>query len=208
MSSHHIIRDEQEPALIIHKVNPLQWPIVLELLGWSPTVIVSEEAVDMLLDHGHKIDMVFCSTTRVTEFEQKLESQAPIKIQGCKSDDFLELAMTYLEDGNHKAVHVITAYDELFPQLKYFVATRLEVVIFTDNQKHILYRSAIFKKWLPAFSQLALIPLDESALVTTRGFDHDLDQESVMEGIELKKKLEGEISIHFTHQPALITENL
>ena len=41
MSSHHIVKEKQEPALYIHQLGDFNEEFLGQLLEWSPTVIVA-----------------------------------------------------------------------------------------------------------------------------------------------------------------------
>ena len=45
MSSHHIARDDQEPALIIANGEMCSQELLGQLLEWSPLVIVLDSAI-------------------------------------------------------------------------------------------------------------------------------------------------------------------
>ena len=57
MSSHHIIRDEQEPALLLMQTHH-RWDLINQLLEWSPTLIVFEQAAEEVLSRGVKVDLL------------------------------------------------------------------------------------------------------------------------------------------------------
>ena len=57
MSSHHIIRDKQEPALIIANGEACSLDMVEQLLEWSPTVIVLDGAIERVVSLGIKVDV-------------------------------------------------------------------------------------------------------------------------------------------------------
>ena len=63
MSSHHIVRDEQEPALLIDDASVIHFEFVELLLEWSPRVMVTSNAIDEVLNWGVKIDG-HCQTRR------------------------------------------------------------------------------------------------------------------------------------------------
>ncbi len=46
MSSHHIVRDDQEPALIIANGEACSAELLGQLLEWSPLVIVLDSAIE------------------------------------------------------------------------------------------------------------------------------------------------------------------
>lgn len=58
MSSHHIIRENQEPALIIDDYDVISEDMLGQLLEWSPTVITNESGYLKLLLAGIKVDYI------------------------------------------------------------------------------------------------------------------------------------------------------
>ena len=58
MSSHHIIREKQEPALLIVDLLDFDLENLGQLLEWSPTVIVLKDAVEKVYSLGLKIDVI------------------------------------------------------------------------------------------------------------------------------------------------------
>ena len=49
MSSHHIVRDDQERALIIGNGQACSKELMGQLLEWSPLVIVLDSAIERVL---------------------------------------------------------------------------------------------------------------------------------------------------------------
>ncbi|BDD00109.1 hypothetical protein [Persicobacter psychrovividus] len=58
MSSHHIIRDNQEPALLILQLAPTDEAFLDQILEWSPTVITTTDYYERVIMHGIKVDLV------------------------------------------------------------------------------------------------------------------------------------------------------
>ena len=78
MSSHHIVRDEQEPALLIDDPFALQLDFIELLLEWSPTVVVTANALDEVLHWGIKIDVVIAHISDVKRIKPRIQDQRPI----------------------------------------------------------------------------------------------------------------------------------
>lgn len=58
MSSHHFVKEGQEPALVILDWNEDLAIIAAQLMEWQPKLVVSKEALDLLLMDGFKPDAV------------------------------------------------------------------------------------------------------------------------------------------------------
>ncbi|MFN8340999.1 MAG: hypothetical protein U0V64_04955 [Cyclobacteriaceae bacterium] len=56
MSSHHIVRENQEPALVVWDL--VRYEDLAEFLEWSPLVIVTEQSMELVLSWGIRIDVV------------------------------------------------------------------------------------------------------------------------------------------------------
>ena len=56
MSSHHIVREKQEPALLILSLEGFEYENLGQILEWSPTVIVQQEIYEIADSLAFKID--------------------------------------------------------------------------------------------------------------------------------------------------------
>ena len=109
MSSHHIVREKQEPALLVLGLHSFSFELLGQLLEWSPTVIAVPATAKVLHDNGIKIDWI------IAESRYK-PLQLDIKIMPAGNDSPVEAALKYLVTNSYPAVNVVT--DEL--QLKDF----------------------------------------------------------------------------------------
>ena len=55
MSSHHIVREKQEPALLVLGLDSFPAELLGQLLEWNPTVIATQLTAKSLNDYGIKI---------------------------------------------------------------------------------------------------------------------------------------------------------
>ena len=56
MSSHHVVREKQEPALLVLGLDGFDDELLGQLLEWSPTVITTQQIAERLNAYGIKID--------------------------------------------------------------------------------------------------------------------------------------------------------
>ena len=98
MSSHHIDRDDQEPALIIANGAACSEELLGQLLEWSPLVIVLDSAIERVLELGIKVDVLLGDFDRGFDPQFYKESQYPIEIVHTPNQDKtdLEKAFDYL----------------------------------------------------------------------------------------------------------------
>src|SRR6187402_2082275 len=80
MSSHHIVRDDQEPALIIANGAACSSELLGQLLEWSPLVIVLDSAIERVIKLGIKVDVLLGDFDRGFDPQEFIQSQHPIEI--------------------------------------------------------------------------------------------------------------------------------
>ena len=105
MSSHHFVKEQQEPAVFILEVEGISFETVAPLLEWSPTLLVAQEAVEVVLSWGIKIDVVLGTLEFQTENRQLLEEQYPLRFLTVSTGSTLEEGVHYLLASQHKGVH-------------------------------------------------------------------------------------------------------
>lgn len=58
MSSHHFVREDQEPGLFIYEWVDNAKELIDQLAQWAPKIVVHEQALEQFLIHGFKVDVV------------------------------------------------------------------------------------------------------------------------------------------------------
>ncbi len=151
MSSHHFVKEGQEPALFI--LEALSFEILQPLLEWVPTVMVADCVVEEVLQWGIKIDIVLQHHVPLPELEEKLANQTPIQIVRCKADVLGEGLHFLIQNYNSTPVNIMAIPDaELLRSLDKFIL-QLQIGIFCKTEKWSAIVSA-FEKWLPAGSRI------------------------------------------------------
>jgi hypothetical protein len=157
MSSHHIIREDQEPALLIFHAHAISFEKVQELLEWMPTVIVLANQVETVIGWGIKMDIVLAPVEELEIWNNKLVDQAPIKILSYNPDeDPLLAALNFVSDSKAAAVNcLLDSKDELI-KIESFV--KLDVEAFIDKKLWRWVKTGHFEKWIPGNTKLFLLP--------------------------------------------------
>lgn len=137
MSSHHIIREKQEPALYIHYLGAFNEEYLGQLLEWSPTLIVSAAVYEKAISLGLKVDVVVSSNDQ--------DFQENTKVIYAKSEE-LDAVLDYLISENYSAVNVIDSKSELRELGSYI--EEINIVVFTETEKSYAIKSG-FKVWKP-----------------------------------------------------------
>jgi len=189
MSSHHIVRDDQEPALIIANGASCNSELMGQLLEWSPLVIVLDSAIERVLDLGIKVDVLLGDFDRNFNPEVYIEHQYPLEIIHTPNQDKtdLEKAFDYLIEKGHKAVNVIWATgkraDHTLTNITNIVQYRdqLKIVVIDDHSKVFLLHTK-FDKWYTANTIISLIPVGKVSGITTKNLFYSLDNEELQIG--------------------------
>ena len=137
MSSHHIVREKQEPALIILSAQNFEEEYLGQLLEWSPTVLVAENVIEEVQSLGIKIDII---VSRNINYQS---SQENVKIIFSESDT-LEDGLKHLIAEGYPAVNIIGNHFETKDYL--FYADLIDLVIFDQDKKIYPIKSG-FSKW-------------------------------------------------------------
>jgi thiamine pyrophosphokinase len=189
MSSHHIVRDDQEPALIIANGEACKQELMNQLLEWSPLVIVLDSAIERVIDLGIKIDVLIGDFDRGFNPEDYLEKQYPLEIVRASDQVYtdLEKAFQYLIQRSIPAVNVIWATgrraDHTITNIASIAKFKddLKIVIYDDYSK--IYRLPnLFKKWYEKETIISLIPVGQVNGITTDNLVYPLNEESLILG--------------------------
>jgi thiamine pyrophosphokinase len=180
MSSHHFVKEDQEPALLIADAKAASYNQVQELLEWSPTILVLEQTLLRVLTWGIKMDVVIVESAHLQAIQPLLFDQNPVKILTCESgEDPMELGMRYLSQHPYKSVNILGGS---FADFQKFT-TAMDVVFFQNCLRWAFIRNAKYEKWLPAgrilqvafdlLQDAEIIKINEDGLFTlsrNRGF--------------------------------------
>jgi thiamine pyrophosphokinase len=217
MSSHHIVRDEQEPALIIANGQSCSFELMGQLLEWSPIVMVLDGAIHRVLELGIKIDVVLGDFDKTENWEELLANQQPVEVVHTpdqnKTD--LEKGLDYLIAKGHKAVNILWATgkraDHAINNLSTLVKYKNQItIVMLDDHSRIFNLSNHFTKWYPANYNISLIPLGSVHGLTTTGLQYNLNNEDLHLGQRTsssnKTQEDGLVTINFESGNLLLME--
>lgn len=156
MSSHHIVREDQEPALLILNAHAISFEKVQELLEWMPTVIVLANQIETVLGWGIKVDIVLTPFNDLEDWKNKLIDQAPIKFLTYNAvEEPLTIAFHLLTASSATAVNCLLDDKRQMIQIESFAG--LDVEVFVDKKLWRWIKSGHFEKWIPANTKLFLL---------------------------------------------------
>ena len=189
MSSHHIVRDDQEPALIIANGASCNPELLGQLLEWSPLVIVLDSAMERVLELGIKVDVLLGDFDRGFDPNYYKEKQYPLEIVHTpdqnKTD--LEKAFDYLIERKIPAVNVVWATgkraDHTITNITNITQYRdlLKIVVLDDHSKIFLLPKK-YEKWYPKNTTISLIPIGQVTGIHSKNLFYPLENDTLAIG--------------------------
>jgi len=189
LSSHHIVRDDQEPALIIANGAACNPELLGQLLEWSPLVIVLDSAIERVMEMDIKVDVLLGDFDRGFDANYYKEKQYPLEIVHTPDQDKtdLEKAFDYLIERKIPAANVVWATgrraDHTITNLTNIVRYRdkLKIVILDDHSKVFLLPKK-FEKWYTANTPISLIPIGHVSGIHSENLFYPLKDDSLTIG--------------------------
>ena len=156
MSSHHFVKEDQEPALLILNEKAISFERVQELLEWSPTVIVADQAIEKVIGWGVKIDLVLCAESKVDSYKESLSDQAPLQFISYRNEnESISTTYFFLKAEKYKAVNILIDHASQFDSIQTF--TGIDVEVFYQNKRWVYVHSK-FEKWVAMGTQFYIYP--------------------------------------------------
>lgn len=194
MSSHHVVRDLQEPALIIANGAACTEDLLNQLLEWSPYIVVLDGAMHRVLQLGIKVDVLLGDFDRnAHRFEEISTLQHPIEIVHTpdqnKTD--LEKAIDFLIEKEHRAVNVVWATgrraDHTFTSIANIIRYYNRITVtFLDDYSTIYQlpkHPEVFQKWYSKDNIISLVPIGDVDGISTENLLYNLNNESLKLGV-------------------------
>lgn len=156
MSSHHVVRENQEPALLIEDLFLIEEEDLGQLLEWSPTLVIGNNTVDALEARGYKFDVIL---TKIPVNH----SQENVKVVSYHAN-FLESALAYLVENHYHAVNIITDKIDFIRYLPYL--SQINIVLLSGGMRYYFVTTG-FTKWKASGESIRLYTLNQE--ITTNG---------------------------------------
>ena len=194
MSSHHIIREKQEPALVLHDLDNINMEYLGQLLEWSPTIVALEQCLEATDIVGIKVDYSIVHPANLEKWQETLQ-QGPVTFSASDSPSIYN-AVKLLTDKGHEAVNIIA--DKLTTEdFKQIVNAQLipDISLIKASQKILLQHSNSFKKWYAKGEKVQVLSLGDELAITSRGFESNV-QNCSGKTHEFETSREGEIELN------------
>ena len=184
MSSHHIIREGQEPALIIANGESCSNELLGQLLEWSPFVVVLDGAINRVLELGIKIDVLLGDFDSKNHAVEQIQAQQKIEIVHTPDQNKTDLqkGIEFLIARNFDAVNIIWATgrraDHNLSNITDIVRYKQQInIVLHDDYSKIFQLPKRYQKWYVKDTVLSLMPVGVVSGVTTQGLNYNLQND-------------------------------
>jgi len=184
MSSHHIIREGQEPALIIANGESCSNELLGQLLEWSPFVVVLDGAINRVLELGIKIDVLLGDFDSKNHAVEQIQAQQKIEIVHTPDQNKTDLqkGIEFLIARGFDAVNIIWATgrraDHNLSNITDIVRYKSQInCVLHDDYSKIFQLPKRYQKWYTQGTALSLMPVGIVNGVTTQGLLYNLQND-------------------------------
>ncbi len=189
MSSHHIVRDKQEPALLIANGEACNPELLGQLLEWSPTVVVLDSAIWRVLDLGIKVDVLLGDFDGNLDLDSIRAQQYPLDIVHTPDQNKTDLdkGIEYLIERGYPAVNIVWATgrraDHCLTNMTNIVRYKSQIrIVMIDDHSKIFPLVGRFEKWYEAGTPISLIPVGTVTGFTSEGLKYNLQDATLTLG--------------------------
>lgn len=217
MSSHHIIREGQEPALIIANGESCSNELLGQLLEWSPFVVVLDGAINRVLELGIKIDVLLGDFDSKNHAVEQIQAQQKIEIVHTPDQNKTDLqkGIEFLIARNFDAVNIIWATgrraDHNLSNITDIVRYKQQInIVLHDDYSKIFQLPKRYQKWYVKDTVLSLMPVGTVSGVTTQGLSYNLQNDVLTLGYRTSSSnsaaQDGQVMIEHTEGDLLMME--
>lgn len=201
MSSHHVVRDKQEPALIIANGEACSMTLLNDLLEWNPFVVVLDGAIHRVLNLNIKVDVLLGDFDRNEVSESKIrEIQDAVEIVYTPDQDKtdLEKAIDFLIERGHRAANIVWATgrrsDHTIGNTTNLVRFRNKITLTILDDYSTVYllpkSPEVFQKWYAKGTPISLIPVGDVSGLTTENLVYNLTDDTLSLGYRISSSNE------------------
>ncbi len=145
MSSHHFVKEKQEPALLILADASFDENLVAQLLEWAPIVFVEDRCLPLINHNPIKIDYVIQCSMSDEELDSWIAFQENVQVLKIKLDNKIQETIQFLKSDNHEALSIV-GHDCKLEQLILENEEKLNIIFYSSSYK-VFSKEKHFKKW-------------------------------------------------------------
>ncbi|MFM8493052.1 MAG: thiamine diphosphokinase [Bacteroidota bacterium] len=206
MSSHHFVRDRQEPTLLVANGDACSQDLLTSLLEWCPYILALDGAYDRLralniavdavlgdLDSVRSVDAVLGDLDSVRSISPTKGAPTPaagkpevlFRPDPDKTD--LQKGLDFLIERGHHSAHIIWASggrsDHFLTHFSILAeyGRRITLNMIDDHCRTFLL-PRVFRKWFAAGTQLSLMPMGRAEGIVTHNLVYPLHGETLEVG--------------------------
>lgn len=146
MSSHHFVKEQQEPALLVLNTDQVIYRHIAGLLEWMPTVVVTQETVYKVISWGIKVDQILADRNFQMDNKDLLEEQYPVEFIDIGEGTCLSAGLEHLIAGGHHAANIIQ-WDQYRAQELETYLTRLDLAFIDGPIRYFPAKNGSIKRW-------------------------------------------------------------
>ena len=206
MSSHHFVKENQEPALIIDRLTAFPFSKLEDLLEWGPQVICLPSALPQAISYQFKIDVIMGVDLEVSTYTDLQDHIECISLTA----NLWERVIAYLNKLKVPGAYLITdqahahqLIEQMKPYTPYF-----DLQVISPKQRNILSRKKLWKKWISGSGRYTAASFEPSQTLTATLFGKPISDNTPSDTLNILYEGEGFIEIQATECPYLISERL
>ena len=184
MSSHHYVKEGQEPALIVANGESCSYDLLTQIMEWCPYVVALAGAYNRLNELGVFADLVIGDLDSISDVNRNQKTQF-LQIDNQENTD-LEKAIDHLIAKGYQTLNIVWATGKRIDHTINNLTTlakypNCNIVIYNDHSKMFLIPnnfSKIYKKG----DFISLIPIPSCEEITTQNLTYPLNNETLKLG--------------------------
>ena len=184
MSSHHFVKEGQEPALIIANGQSCSHALLNQLIEWCPFIVVLDGAYNRVQKLEIKPDVVIGDFDSIELINNDIDVEF-IKIHDQSTTD-LEKGITYLKDKGYKNINVVWAtgkrLDHTLNNISILAKySEISIVFYDDFSKAFLVPKSFSKRY-KMNTAISLVPLGTVSGISSSNLKFELDNTTLSFG--------------------------
>jgi len=165
MSSHHTIRENQEPAVFLLEVEAISSEVLGHLLEWSPLFISSQECLAWVLQQGLKIDGVITKHEQQDDLQRLLSHQLPIHFI-IEKETSLHSGLAYIQSTQNPSCYLFADWNDYLPLVQEGFLFTTKITWIKGLQQAFLLKDRAYSKWYSAGTAIEIIPVDTTGEIS------------------------------------------
>ncbi len=213
MSSHHYVKEGQEPALIIANGEMCSYELLVSIMEWCPYIVALDGAYDKLLAMKITPDIVIGDWDSLHSLEETMHTEF-IKDDNQENTD-LEKAIDYLLSKGRTDINIVWSTGRRLDHTLNNMATlakypEAKIVVY-DNHSKAFILPKTYVKFYDKGTPLSLIPLHTAKGISTENLKYNLKNEALefgkRSGTSNEAATSGKVTISYREGLLLLIES-